>query len=59
MIDLVKEKKKVELSRMSHGIMENELKILERLDDIERIKKSIEDQKGRIKELKSEFGDDN
>ena len=57
MPDLKLEKKKLELLRIKTGQAEIEYKIMERLDDVERMKKNLEIQKQRIKELEQELGE--
>lgn len=53
-MDLEKERKKVELIRVRAARAELEFKILERLDEIERIKQNIQAQLKREAELEEE-----
>ena len=55
MTELEKKKKQLELARVSLAKQELELKIEERLDEIERLKVNIEVQNKRILELKQEI----
>lgn len=59
MIDLEKERKKIELGRVAQARAEMEFQILERLAEIERIKVNIEIQKQRELELKKILGGEN
>ena len=54
-MDLKTQKIKVELSRIEHAKLEMELKIMERLEDIDRIKKNLEVQELAILEKKKEL----
>jgi len=57
-MDLELKRKELELSRLVQGIRENDFKILERMDDVRRIKENIKIQQTRIDELKSELKGD-
>lgn len=50
-MDLEKKKLQIEKKKMEINIMECELRIEERLNDINRIKKTIDNYKQRIKEI--------
>ena len=56
MIDLEKEKKKLELKRVRFARDEMDFRILERLSDIERLKENMKIQDERIAELELELG---
>jgi hypothetical protein len=55
MIDLEKEKKKLELKRVIYMREEMEYKILERMAEIERLKDNLAAQDKRIGELEAEL----
>jgi len=57
MSDTEKMKKKLELMKVQTARFGYELKIQERLEDIERIKKEIDIQESREMELKEELGE--
>lgn len=52
-IDLMK--KKVELAKVQASKLEMEMRIAERLEDIERLEINIKAQEARINELKNEI----
>jgi hypothetical protein len=56
-MDLEKERKKVELIRVRAARAELEFKILERQDEIERIKQNIQAQLNREADLEKELGE--
>lgn len=53
-MSLEEKKKELEIKRVSLGIGELELRVLERMEDIERLKKNIEISKTKLAELKGE-----
>lgn len=55
MSNLALEKKKLDLRKIETSKLEFEYKILERLADIDRIKKSIEEQNKAIEKIKNEI----
>jgi peptidoglycan hydrolase CwlO-like protein len=55
MSNLALEKKKLDLRKIETSKLEFEYKILERLADIDRIKKSIEEQDKAIQKIKNEI----
>lgn len=55
MNDLDRMRKELELSKVKCGKMELEYRIVERQQDIDRMKESIEVQDKRIKELETEL----
>ena len=49
MPESIKQKEKqVELSRLKHTILEKELKLMRKLDEVERIKQEIENTKNTL-----------
>jgi hypothetical protein len=56
-MSLEKKKKELELAKVKCGKQEMEFKILERLEDIERLKENINIQDKRILELEKELGE--
>ena len=56
-MDLEKERKKIELIRVRAARAEQEFKIFERMDEIERIKQNIQAQLKREAELEKELGE--
>ena len=55
---LERKRKIFERQRVLTAKMEMELKIEERLDEIERLKQNIDNQQARIDELDQELGED-
>ena len=55
MLDLNLERKKLELKRVDVARLEMEFKILERLEDINRLKENIVIQENRIEQLNAEI----
>ena len=53
-MNLEEKKKELEIKRVSLGIDELELRVMERLEDIERLKNNIEISKAKLKELQGE-----
>jgi len=51
---LEEKKKELEIKRVSLGVDELELRVLEREEDIKRLKANIEISKNKLKELKGE-----
>jgi predicted nucleotide-binding protein (sugar kinase/HSP70/actin superfamily) len=56
MTELEKKKKILEIKRVEVAKEEMEFRILERLDEIERLRDNIENQDRRIFEIKHELG---
>lgn len=54
-MDIELARKKLELKKVETALAEMEFKKLERLADIERIERNMENQKQRIEELKNEL----
>lgn len=57
MSELEKKRKELELIKVSAARAELEFRILERLDEIDRIKQAIDVQRKREAELTAEIGD--
>lgn len=57
MKDLKRKKLEVELAKVDAARMEMELRILEKEEEIQRVKKSIQIQKDRIQEIKLELNE--
>ena len=55
MNSLEKKKKQVEYERVKLGVMEFELRIEERLQDIKRLEEHLETQKAKVVELEAEL----
>ena len=49
------ERKKLQIERIKMSIRENEFKVLERMEEIERIQQGFESQRENIKELEAEL----
>lgn len=54
-MNLERAKKELELKKVETALAEMEFKKLERLADIERIERNMENQKQRIEELKNKL----
>lgn len=48
MSDLIAKEKEVKLSRLKHNLLEDELKLLKKLEEVKRIEDEIEKLKMRI-----------
>ena len=53
-MSLEEKKKELEIKRVSLGVDELELRVLEREEDIKRLKQNIEISKAKLAELKGE-----
>lgn len=56
-INIELERKKLEMKRVEVAQADMEFTILERMADIERLEKNIENQKARVKELAQQIKD--
>jgi hypothetical protein len=48
--DLLEKERQVEVSRLKHAILEYELKLIKKLDEVERVKIDLEKAKKRLEE---------
>lgn len=50
--ELLEKEKQVEISRLEHSVLEYELKLLKKLEEVERVKVDLEKTKQRLKTKK-------